>query len=109
MKDIADAKWESISEYHNNWIPGAIAMFGLNWEQDPWSFIHRALVFYTGEEWRMQAWSIQLERNRAMSGDNGSWVDCGVYNSKVSAMRAARNMVKLFHGLAPEPPEGFFE
>lgn len=106
MSDISDAKWEALPLHHNNWIPGAMAVFGLRWEQDPWAFTHRALVFYTGEAWRMQAWSVQPARKR--NTDNGSWVDCGGYNSKVSAMRAARNMAKLFHGLAPEPPGGFF-
>ncbi len=101
MNDIADAKWEQLHDKHGNWIPGAMVMYGLHWKQDPWAFTHRALVFYTGEEWRMQAWSVPPGRKFGHTYDQ--WIDCGVYPSKLAAMRAARPMAKLFHGMAPRP------
>ena len=102
MSDIADAKWEPVALNHGNWIPGAIVMYGLRWNQDPWMFNHRALVFYTGEEWRMHAWSVR-PGNRFRNNSADQWIDCGVYPSKLSAMRAARPMARLFHGMAPRP------
>ncbi len=101
MSDIADAEWEPVALNHGNWIPGAMVMYGLRWKQDPWMFTHRALVFYTGEEWRMQAWSVPPGRKFGHTDDQ--WIDCGVYPSKLAAMRAARPMAKLFHGMAPRP------
>ena len=103
MNDIADAKWEQLHDKHGNWIPGAMVMYGLRWKQDPWMFTHRALVFYTGEEWRMHAWSVIPGKRWHNRPDQ--WVDCGPYPSKLAAMRAARPMAKLFHGMAPRPDD----
>lgn len=96
MKTLDAARWERLSDHHDNWIPGAEAMFGLYWAGDPGRFMHRALVFFWREEWRMHAWGNMQPH---VCGD---WIDCGVYKSKLEAMRSARNMAKLFEAMREE-------
>ena len=96
MSTLDDATWERLDYTHGNWIPGTHVMYGLHWHGDPGIYTHRALVFFDGEEWRMQAWgNMQTPRK-------GEWIDCGGYKSKLSAMRHARTMAKLFESLRPE-------
>lgn len=93
MSTIDDAKWETIPIHHNNWIPGAWVMYGLNWRGDPGYYTHRALVFLADDEWHLHAWG-NMQPHTC-----GDWINCGVYKSKLTAMRQARTMAKLFESL----------
>lgn len=93
MSTIDDAKWEKLHSHHNNWIPGAWGMYGLNWRDDPGHYTHRALVFLVEDEWHLHAWG------NMRPNVSGEWIECGVYKSKLTAMRQARTMAKLFESL----------
>ena len=96
MSTLDEATWERLDYTHGNWIPGMVAMYGLKWRGDPGRYTHRAVVCFDGAEWRMQAWG-------NMHGYiKGEWINCGVYKSKLSAMRHARTMAKLFESLRPK-------
>ncbi len=101
MSTIDDAKWEKLREYHNNCIPGAAVTYGLSWYPDPGHFTHRALVFLADDEWHLHAWgNIHFPFKGAPV--KGEWINCGAYKSKLTAMRQARNMARLFESLRPK-------